>query len=602
MSKRIIPLFLSVVILFSVFTPISVSADYTNSRENVSYWEGFLIRGVKGTSGTEWGGLIQGLAGKICGDICRTSDDSLHHADSIKGCKTGSDDKGMYALAKCKYCGQSFKYYSDDLKQQYNDAVSGLPARGFKSDGSLLLKVPYSCIRMSPRKNYSDPAQYVSFGTDWAPGTMSTSSIESYYGVPVDLTAGFGAVSCTFGDKENHTMYWRYYFSDFRAPISGYYQGVEVPYSFSYISADGSGSFPFLISKYQNSTYLGKNALLISQGAFTGFECTAIKFHSTPFSAYVFSVIPDTLDEDYSPSGRVGSFNIDLTYTTNNNITNKVENTTIVNETNHTVYNPVTNTTTNITDWTYDYSDRSYTVTTDNSTTQTITYGDEYVTIKEGDTIYNIYYYVAQDQNPDQDTGCKHSYTSAVTTAATCEAPGLMTYTCSKCGDTYTEKIPATGHTWQVKRTVKTEYDEAGNVTQQGYTVYKCAICGTEYKDDAGTGPPSTPDNGDSGSGGIWDKLGNLMGSVVAGILSLIEAVFGKLLDSMISLAEMIAGKLKQVVELVLSFFDEIPTLFGGFLGFLSAVFPFIPDDIMLLLTFGLAAVVFIGIIKALRR
>lgn len=602
MSKRIIPLFLSVVILFSVFTPISVSADYTNSHENVSYWEGFLIRGVKGTSGTEWGGLIQGLAGKICGDICRTSDDSLHHADSIKGCKTGSDDKGMYALAKCKYCGQSFKYYSDDLKQQYNDAVSGLPARGFKSDGSLLLKVPYSCIRMSPRKNYSDPAQYVSFGTDWAPGTMSTSSIESYYGVPVDLTAGFGAVSCTFGDKANHTMYWRYYFSDFRAPISGYYQSVEVPYSISYIGPDAAGSTPYALSRFENSTYFGKNALLLTQGNFCGFECTAIKFHSAPFSGYVFSVIPDTLDEDYSPSGRVGSFNIDLTYTTNNNITNKVENTTIVNETNHTVYNPVTNTTTNITDWTYDYSDRSYTVTTDNSTTQTITYGDEYVTIKEGDTIYNIYYYVAQDQDPDQDTSCKHDYSSTVTTAATCEAPGLMTYTCSKCGDTYTEKIPATGHTWQVKQTVQTEYDESGNITQQGYTVYKCAVCGTEYKDESGAGPPSTPDNGNSGSGGIWDKLGDLLGSVVAGILSLIEAVFGKLLDSMISLAEMIAGKLKQVVELVLSFFDEIPTLFGGFLGFLSAVFPFIPDDIMLLLTFGIAAVVFIGIIKALRR
>lgn len=309
----------------------------------------------------------------------------------------------------------------------------------------------------------------------------------------------------------------------------------------------------------------------------------------------------ESMSNNYPQTSRPGSVSGNFTYNVDNT-TNKVENTTIVNETTNTVYNPVTNTTTNITNWTYDYSDRSYTVTTDNSTTQTITYGDEYVTIKEGDTIYNIYYYVAQDQNPDQDTGCKHSYTSTVTTAATCEAPGLMTYTCSKCGDTYTEKIPATGHTWQVKQTVKTEYDEAGNVTQQGYTVYKCAICGTEYKDDAGTGPPSTPDNGDSGSGGIWDKLGNLLGSVVAGILSLIEAVFGKLLDSMISLAEMIAGKLKQVVELVLSFFDEIPTLFGGFLGFLSAVFPFIPDDIMLLLTFGIAAVVFIGIIKALRR
>lgn len=37
-----------------------------------------------------------------------------------------------------------------------------------------------------------------------------------------------------------------------------------------------------------------------------------------------------------------------------------------------------------------------------------------------------------------------HSYTSAVTTAATCGSDGLMTYTCA-CGDTYTEVIPATG-------------------------------------------------------------------------------------------------------------------------------------------------------------
>lgn len=311
-------------------------------------------------------------------------------------------------------------------------------------------------------------------------------------------------------------------------------------------------------------------------------------------------VVPLESLNQYPVGSRPGAIIGDLSIT-NNNVTTKVENTSIINETNNTFYNPVTNNTYNMDGWTYDYSSRTYNFTI-NNVDNSVTYGDEYVTIKEGDTIYNIYYYVAQDQNPDQDTGCKHSYTSTVTTAATCEAPGLMTYTCSKCGDTYTEKIPATGHTWQVKQTVKTEYDEAGNVTQQGYTVYKCAICGTEYKDDAGTGPPSTPDNGDSGSGSIWDKLGDLLGSVVAGILSLIEAVFGKLLDSMISLAEMIAGKLKQVVELVLSFFDEIPTLFGGFLGFLSAVFPFIPDDIMLLLTFGIAAVVFIGIIKALRR
>ena len=124
MSKRIIPLFLSVVILFSAFSPISASADYTNSREYASYWDNCLVRFTKSLSDGNWGGLIQGLTGLVCEDICRTSDDTLHHADSIKGCKTGSDNKGMYALAKCKYCGQSFKYYSNDLKRQYNDAVT----------------------------------------------------------------------------------------------------------------------------------------------------------------------------------------------------------------------------------------------------------------------------------------------------------------------------------------------------------------------------------------------------------------------------------------------------------------------------------------------
>ena len=40
----------------------------------------------------------------------------------------------------------------------------------------------------------------------------------------------------------------------------------------------------------------------------------------------------------------------------------------------------------------------------------------------------------------------QHSYTAEVTTAATCTTEGEMTYTCTGCGDVYTEVIPATGH------------------------------------------------------------------------------------------------------------------------------------------------------------
>lgn len=42
----------------------------------------------------------------------------------------------------------------------------------------------------------------------------------------------------------------------------------------------------------------------------------------------------------------------------------------------------------------------------------------------------------------------QHSYTSSVTTQPTCSTPGVRTYTCVSGDDSYTESIPATGHSW----------------------------------------------------------------------------------------------------------------------------------------------------------
>lgn len=64
----------------------------------------------------------------------------------------------------------------------------------------------------------------------------------------------------------------------------------------------------------------------------------------------------------------------------------------------------------------------------------------------------------------------------------------------------------------------------------------------------------------------------------------------------------MLLGKIKTVVETVLTIFDEVPALFGGFLDFLAAIFPFLPPEITTILTFGVIAITFIGILKAVRR
>ena len=605
LSRAIISGFLVAVMAFSMCVPALATDDYQSTA--TSWWNYLFHSLSKATDGLVFKDVLPvnkvvDLIGFAATDsVCNLSGDSFHHADSIANCETGSDKYGTYAITTCKYCGEKFKYYASDLEKQYNDAVSDLPARGFKSDGSLLLKVPYSCIRMSPRKNYSDPAQYVSFGTDWTPGTMSTSSIESYYGVPVDLTAGFGAVSCTFGDKENHTMYWRYYFSDFRAPISGYYQGVEVPYSFSYIGSDGSGSFPFTISKYQNSTYLGKNALLISQGVFTGFECTAIKFHSTSFSAYVFSVIPDTLDNGYSSTSRPGAIIGDLSIT-NNNVTTKVENTSIINETNNTFYNPVTNNTYNMDGWAYDYSSRTYNFTI-NNVDNSVTYGDEYITIREGDTIYNIYYYINQDSGSGGDgDGCQHSYTSAITTAATCTTPGVETFTCSKCGNQYTQAIPVLGHDWL-----------ASEVTPDSYTLPE----GTSCPDCGGTDFTFTLDQ-DSGvytlTCSACEKVWTVQGKVTYGQTKYVcsrcgesyvetndpdSGLFASIGNFFANGITWVVDKLKQLIDslsgindIFTSFIDDIKAKSREYPAFLAAVIDVLPDDLMTVVWFSIIATI----------
>ena len=77
-----------------------------------------------------------------------------------------------------------------------------------------------------------------------------------------------------------------------------------------------------------------------------------------------------------------------------------------------------------------------------------------------------------------------HSYSSKVTTAATCGKEGVKTFTCS-CGHSYTEKIAATGqHSWKTAtcttpKTCNTCGMTEGSVSHDMYQ-HKCRICGYE--------------------------------------------------------------------------------------------------------------------------
>lgn len=68
-----------------------------------------------------------------------------------------------------------------------------------------------------------------------------------------------------------------------------------------------------------------------------------------------------------------------------------------------------------------------------------------------------------------------HSYSNSVTQEATCDTNGIRTYVCS-CGNSYTENIQATGHTYDGGQVVK-----EATCMEVGGKVFTCTKCGTVY-------------------------------------------------------------------------------------------------------------------------
>jgi len=65
-----------------------------------------------------------------------------------------------------------------------------------------------------------------------------------------------------------------------------------------------------------------------------------------------------------------------------------------------------------------------------------------------------------------------HIYEGQVTLPATCTGEGVMTYTCSKCNDSYTVSVPMTQHTYEPGEEVK------ATCTTRGYIPYSCTTSG----------------------------------------------------------------------------------------------------------------------------
>ena len=191
-------------------------------------------------------------------------------------------------------------------------------------------------------------------------------------------------------------------------PVAGQYRylcdwfysvpsGVSVPDAFLYDGAyvddwnawksAGSGA------QIARNLQFGVNMAVPVRSDYIIYSRVVIQVKPTVFSLPDFT---QNIGGDYT---RIG--NVDFTVAVQqDNDTVVIEDVFIVNETDNSVYNPVTDITSIITDWTYDFSNRSYDLTLDTGDKMTVTYGDEHITIIEGGTTYNVYYVI-----PDGDGG-----------------------------------------------------------------------------------------------------------------------------------------------------------------------------------------------------
>ena len=517
--RRYSAVLMSALLILAVTVPAyATEIDYV-SRDNFWNW-------IAGSNG-----IAQKFVGFLSfAGTCAQSEDSYHHASSYEY-DTGD---GHYGCV-CIYCGKVFTAYASDLSAAYDDYVETLPAPSYTSDGSILWspKLDYISLHWKTARSYY---YYCPHGPKNEENSLTDACVASF-----DCENMLFSVRPSIGNDGFSFDYIRLYFKDLY-PIDGYYSRISSP-AFNESSVNSSSKPITFQASYEAETstplhYAGVTydySYSSKNGAYSykylSAQCYAPVYKITPFNP------PESYDTTYNINTRPtsitgGNYGI---VGDNGQITKVEDNSTIINETNNTFYNPATGTTVPIVNWSYDYSDRSYKVTLESGDTATVTYGDENITISqitttEGDTItnnYTIYYLV--DGSGSTTPPCDHDWQASDGALPTCTRPGSAAYVCSKCQQTKKDPLPALGHDWQVKQTVTTEYDDTGQLVQQGYTIFECSRCKEQYKSEDGTSPPDTPpeDPGEEEEkkgffAWLWDVLTDALKKLIEGIIDAI--------------------------------------------------------------------------------
>lgn len=182
---------------------------------------------------------------------------------------------------------------------------------------------------------------------------------------------------------------------------------------------------------------------------------------------------------------------------------------------------------------------------------------------------------LAELQSAPGSAACEHTYTQHTEQEATCTLPGLLIFTCSQCGDSYSEIVDPLGHDWIVTSHVDAVTDpETGEETASAYDVYTCSRCQRTYEDHDGSGPEE-------------DYSSSSISKLVVKVFSRLGTFAGKLIGSVIHLFDKAITALDNVVSKFNEYVEQISGFGGGYPAWLTGFWGVLPAELQVALTFA---------------
>ena len=181
---------------------------------------------------------------------------------------------------------------------------------------------------------------------------------------------------------------------------------------------------------------------------------------------------------------------------------------------------------------------------------------------------------LAELQSAPGSAACEHTYTQHTEQEATCTLPGLLIFTCSQCGDSYSEIVDPLGHDWVVTSHVDAVTDpDTGVETASAYDVYTCSRCQRTYEDHDGSGPE--------------EDYSSSISKLVVKVFSRLGTFAGKLIGSVIHLFDKAITALDNVVSKFNEYVEQISGFGGGYPAWLTGFWGVLPAELQVALTFA---------------